>query len=155
MSHPPITVRAAQAEDLEAIASLFGQLGYSNNPVDLGSRWAGAFAASDAQVLVASSGQRVLGVVVINYLAPLHAPRPWALISALVVDEAARGAGVGAKLLVQAEQAAMHRECEHVELSRSEKRLRAHQFYLHHGYAEIRKRFVKVLPIQQTALLVS
>lgn len=146
MPHQPIIVRAAQADDSEALAGLFGQLGYPHTPAALARHWDTAFAASDAQALVAVDEARVLGVVVIHFLAPLHVPRPWALISALVVDAFARGIGIGWLLLAHAEQAALSRRCGRIELSSSEQRLRAHDFYLRHGYAEVRKRLVKVLP---------
>ncbi|WP_256922703.1 GNAT family N-acetyltransferase, partial [Klebsiella pneumoniae] len=76
---------------------------------------------------------------------PVHENRLWALISALVIEESSRGSGIGQQLLHAAERLARDKQCAHIELSSSEKRIRAHQFYENNGYKEVRKRFVKHL----------
>jgi hypothetical protein len=42
---------------------------------------------------VAELDKEVCGVVVINFITPVHENNLWALISALVIDESSRGAG--------------------------------------------------------------
>ncbi|PJC94957.1 GNAT family N-acetyltransferase [Aeromonas lusitana] len=96
------------------------------------------------EVLVASLGADVVGVLVWHRMMPLHVPAAWGLISALVVDEEARGSGVGAQLLAAAEARARAAGCSQLELSSSLKREGAHRFYLAQGYLERPKRFVKV-----------
>jgi len=88
----------------------------------------------------------VLGVLVMHFFAPLHVARPWALISSLVVDEAARSKGVGAALIAHAQELAMAQDCAHIELSCSERRTQAHGFYAAQAFEEVRKRLVKRLP---------
>ncbi|WP_373271354.1 GNAT family N-acetyltransferase, partial [Klebsiella pneumoniae] len=95
--------------------------------------------------LVAEAENTVCGVVVINFILPVHENRLWALISALVIEESSRGSGIGQQLLHAAERLARDKQCAHIELSSSEKRIRAHQFYENNGYKEVRKRFVKHL----------
>lgn len=86
-------IRLAEAPDVAAIARLFVQLGYRNDPdrlaVDLTAREPGR------QVLVSADRHGVTGVLVLHLLRPLHLASGWALISALVVDEAVRGQGRG------------------------------------------------------------
>lgn len=125
------------------MAELFGQLGYPTTVADLERRWRDRLAAADIRAIVAEDAGGVIGVLVLHLIAPLHESRKWAMISALVVDEAVRGSGAGALLLSYAEQEALRGGCAHIELSSSESRVRAHQFYLRHGFAEVRKRFVK------------
>lgn len=137
-------VRAARPGDAPALAALFGQLGYPSTTDAVRSRLAAA-GADRAQILVAEAQGRAVGVIVVSLVAPLHVAGPWALVSALVTDEAARGSGVGAALLEEAERFARERGCIRMELSSSEYRTRAHVFYLRHGFAEMRKRFVKAL----------
>jgi GNAT superfamily N-acetyltransferase len=60
----------------------------------------------------------------------MHLAPAWGLISALVVDEGARGGGIGALLLAAAEQRAAALGCGQLELSSSLKREGAHRFYL-------------------------
>lgn len=142
----PALIRAARPGDAPALAALFGQLGYPSTADAVRSRLAGP-GADRAQVLVAEAEAEagVVGLIVVNLVAPLHVAGLWALVSALVTDEAARGSGVGAALLDAAERLARERGCIRMELSSSEYRTRAHAFYLRHGFAEVRKRFVKAL----------
>ncbi len=132
-------IRPACAEDTAAMADLFGQLGYPVSPQVLGELWLAPDPARE--VLVACLGEEIAGVLVWHWLSPLHVAPAWGLISALVVDEGARGRGVGAALLVAAEE----RACSQLELSSSLKREGAHRFYLAQGYVERPKRFVKTV----------
>lgn len=141
-------VREAGSRDLERIAALFGQLGYPNDPARLAARFAAADSAAPAanmQVLVADDGGSVAGVAVVHVVTPLHVPDRWALLSALVVDDARRSAGTGAALMRAAEEWAVAHGCAQLELSSNVARTRAHQFYERQGYREKRVRFVKAL----------
>ncbi|HBR2091816.1 GNAT family N-acetyltransferase [Klebsiella quasipneumoniae] len=119
------------------------QLGYQTDPENLKRH------INDANIsftmLVAEAEQQVCGVIVVNFITPVHENGLWALISALVINESARGTGIGQKLLIAAEQHALDKGCTQIELSSSEKRVRAHNFYENNGYKEVRKRFVKRL----------
>ena len=140
-----MNIRPATAIDAGRIAALFAQLGYAAAPNELEQRLPRLLHHLDTNVLVATEHDVVQAVLVMNTLQPLHVARPWAVISALVVDEALRSKGAGAALLKAAEQAAAQRGCAHVELSCSEQRLRAHAFYEEMEYGEVRKRFMKQL----------
>lgn len=138
-----LTIRPPEADDGSAIAHLFTQLGYPAEGADVTARLLAPDPAS--VVLLASQGDKVVGVLVWHKLAPLHVAPAWGLISALVVDEGARGGGIGALLLAAAEQRAAALGCGQLELSSSLKREGAHRFYLAQGYCERPKRFVKAV----------
>ena len=138
-------VREAGSQDLERIAALFEQLGYPNDPARLAARFGAADPADRMQILVADDGGSVAGVAVVHIMTPLHVPDRWALLSALVVDDARRSAGTGAALMRAAEDWAAAHGCAQLELSSSVARTRAHRFYERQGYREKRVRFVKAL----------
>ncbi|MES2296968.1 MAG: GNAT family N-acetyltransferase [Pseudomonadota bacterium] len=138
-------IRNAELEDSERICELFQQLGYANTSIELRQRFLERSLNTNDHVSVAESDGRVLGIVATNYIYPFHESGIWAMISALVVDESARGIQIGTALLNHVEQNAIVRGCTHIELSSSESRSRAHNFYIAQGFAEVRKRFVRRL----------
>jgi GNAT superfamily N-acetyltransferase len=140
-----MTIREAGPGDLERIAALFGQLGYPNDAAQLARRLAAVPAGDTMRVLVGQEGDTVAGVAVVHVMAPLHVAERWALLSALVVDDAQRSGGIGAALLQAAEAFAREHGCAQFELSSNVARTRAHRFYERQGYREKRMRFVKIL----------
>ncbi|MFM4719340.1 GNAT family N-acetyltransferase [Aeromonas bivalvium] len=141
-------IRTVCGEDVEAVARLLGQLGYEQET----RRLAAALAEDEPErrVLVAVERDRVVGVLVLHLLRPLHLASGWGLISALVVDEQARGLGIGAALLAAAEALARSAGCGQMELSSSLHREQAHHFYLGQGYLDKPRRFVKSLVVTAT-----
>lgn len=133
--------------DVPAMSVLFCQLGYETAEGVLRSRAAVGVSDPATKVLVAEDCDRIVGVLVMHVLAPWHEAAGWAVVSALVVDELARGNGAGALLLSEAETFARSIGCSHIELSSGEARVRAHAFYERAGFSEVRKRFVKRLPV--------
>ncbi|PJG57518.1 GNAT family N-acetyltransferase [Aeromonas cavernicola] len=142
-----LLLRAAQPADEAAIARLFVQLGYPAAAQGLVARLQGHTTAD--HTLLAELNHEVVGVVVWHCVQPLHVADSWAVISACVVDEHIRGAGIGAALLRGVETIARQAGCGHMELSSSVKRLDAHRFYLAQGYQERPKRFVKTITANQ------
>ena len=139
----PLVIRAPLPSDATAMAHLFTQLGYAAEADELLPRLLGLDVAT--RVLLAEQAERVVGVLVWHRLQPLHVAPAWGLISALVVDDGARGGGIGAALLCEAERQAREAGCSQLELSSSIKREAAHRFYLAQAYQERPKRFVKLL----------
>ena len=138
-----ISIRAAELQDIPSLKRLFLQLGYNTDGASLEHRIREQH--DTLCTLVAESKKEVCGVIVINFIMPVHENNLWALISALVIDESSRGTGIGQQLLIAAERIAAMRNCSQIELSSSEKRVKAHKFYVNNGYKEVRKRFVKLL----------
>lgn len=137
-------IRQAELNDVPSLKTLFVQLGYQTQEEKLKRHLTEL--DSNMTVLVAESEGNVRGVIVVNVITPIHENGLWALISALVIDESARGAGLGQQLLMAAEHIAVEQSCSQIELSSSVKRVRAHKFYEDNGYQEVRKRFIKLLP---------
>ena len=137
-------LRSAQVRDAENLAKLFGQLGYACSPADLIEHM-GSKVNPHTEVFVAEVGEGVVGVVVFNALLPIHESGKWGVVSALVVNESVRGKRIGAALLAHVESHAKQLGCTQIELSSSESRKEAHAFYESNGFAEKRKRFVRLL----------
>lgn len=139
-----ILIRSSESKDIPSLKKLFLQLGYQTDTESLEQRICDEQKQSTLCILVAELEKEVCGVVVINFITPVHENSLWALISALVIDESSRGAGIGHQLLIAAERIALDKKCSQIELSSSERRTRAHKFYENNGYKEVRKRFVKL-----------
>lgn len=139
-------LRSARVSDAAQLAVLFDQLGYPDAGEGLSARLERQLLEPGTTVFVSALGGTVTGALVLHIFAPLHLARPWAVISSLVIDEQYRSHGTGALLLAAADTAARAAGCAHLELSCSERRTRAHAFYIAHGFAEVRKRMVKLLP---------
>ncbi|HCM9397427.1 GNAT family N-acetyltransferase [Enterobacter hormaechei subsp. hoffmannii] len=138
-----VLIRTPKLKDIPSLNKLFLQLGYQTERERLEKHIEQEH--TGLRILVAESEKELCGVIVVNFITPLHENGLWALISALVIDELLRGAGIGRKLLIAAEQIALEKGCSQIELSSSERRVRAHKFYEDNGYQEVRKRFVKHL----------
>ena len=136
------TIRLAERGDGALLSALFAQLSYPTPGEEVDERLAEPDPARE--VLVAERHGDMVGVLIWHRLQPVHLAPAWGLISALVIDEGARGGGMGARLLAAAEARALASGCSQLELSSSLKREGAHRFYLAQGYGERPKRFVKL-----------
>lgn len=92
-----VFIRAAEAKDIPSLQTLFLQLGYQTETAILAQRITAPQRMMSA--LVAETENAVCGVIVINFILPVHENRLWALISALVIEESSRGSGIGQQLL--------------------------------------------------------
>ena len=140
---PKLIFREAKPKDAEAIAALIGALGYEASASDVRRRLA-ALAKAGQQAIVAEKGE-VVGVLTTSMMTVLHRPKPVGRISMLVIAEAARGAGIGAALVAEAEKRLAAKGCGLVEVTSNIKRLRAHGFYEKLGYDRTSYRFAKAL----------
>lgn len=130
-----LAVREAALEDAPRLAELAGQLGYLATADELRQRLASLPSGEQAVVLVAAGEEDVaLGWV---HVALRHdlVTRLTAQVMGLVVDEAARSRGIGARLLDAAERWAAQRGCARVLIGTRVTRQRAHGFYRRRGYA--------------------
>lgn len=140
---PKLVIREAKPRDAEALAELISALGYDVTAADLRRRLAGLGKAGQ-QALVAEKGE-LLGLLTTAVTVVLHRPRPVARISLLVVDEKARGTGIGTVLVAEAADRLAARGCGLLEVTSNMKRLRAHGFYERLGFERSSYRFVKSL----------
>ena len=130
-----VAIRAPMDGDLTALAELARQLGYPVEPDELRGRLAAVTASDDAAVLVATdAADQLIGWLHVELKHTLVAPLS-AQIMALVVDERARGAGVGKELVDAAAAWAEARGCRRLIVATRVTRERAHRFYLREGFS--------------------
>lgn len=138
-----LALRDAKPEDSKVVAGLISALGYDVADADVRRRLE-ALAEAGRPALVADCGG-VIGVLTLSVMTVLHRPTPVGRISMLAVAEAARGGGVGAALVAEAEMRLEAAGCGLVEVTSNAKRVRAHGFYEKLGYERTSHRFAKVL----------
>jgi GNAT superfamily N-acetyltransferase len=139
-----VEVRPARPDDADALAALLAALGYPTAPADAAARLA-ALPPSDDGVLLAMAAGVPVGLVGLHRFATIHAPAPVCYITALVTAAAARGQGVGRRLLEAAERWAIARGCSRIVVTSAEHRADAHAFYERCGYPYTGRRFAKAI----------
>jgi N-acetylglutamate synthase-like GNAT family acetyltransferase len=140
-----LQIRQATAADADAIARLLGQLGYPTDGVVVPERLNRLRANHRGVVLVAQRGDEVVGFATVHVLSVLNRPRDVAWLTALVVDESARGSGVGRRLVESVEDFARQSGCERLSVTTQEHRTDARAFYGRVGLEPTGRRFGKVL----------
>lgn len=129
-----IDVRPADPGDSVVVQELLGQLGYAFAVEEVRARL-DLFAKQPADpVLLATEGDRGVGLIALHWTFMLHHGKPVARITALVVHDDARGKGIG-RILVDA-GAALARQagCDLMELTTALHRTNAQAFYQALGF---------------------
>lgn len=134
--------------DAAEVMRLLALLGHEQPAGDAGSRLA-AFIKQGQHVLVAhqsagSAGQ-LLGALTLHVTPVLHRRGPIGRLTAVVVDESARGKGVGRALVEAAEKFLAAQKCALIEVTSNKKRVDAHAFYESLGYTATSFRFAKTI----------
>jgi GNAT superfamily N-acetyltransferase len=141
------TIRPARTYDAAAIAELGMQLGYPATRQQIATRLAAIESDAASRVLVVENNEgRVIGWVHVAVRAQLTEDT-CAEILGLVVDEAARGAGIGELLLRSAEAWARSSGCERMRVRSATHRERAHRFYERTGYERVKTQQVLAKPL--------
>ena len=130
-------LRAAVADDAAAIARLAGQLGYELAADAVEARLAAMRAHGGEVLVVAAADGRVLGWMGLRMQYSLTSA-PHAEIASLVVDEAARGGGLGRRFVAAAESWALANGVASIRVLSNTVRRDAHRFYEREGYARIK-----------------
>ena len=97
----------------------------------------------NANALVVSDGERVLGMITVHLRDTLNHSTPIAQITLLVVDETVRSKGAGRVLVEAAEVWARDRGAKRVAVTTALDRAGAHAFYERLGYAHTGRRYAK------------
>jgi len=124
---------------------LFSQLGYQSSEDAFSERFAALIADPQADVLVATDDEALLGVATTYRVLVAHESGSWCRLTALVVDETQRGRGVGRELVRAAEALARDAGCARIEATSAIHRTAAHAFYEQLGYACEANHFLKRL----------
>jgi GNAT superfamily N-acetyltransferase len=142
-----VSLREARPEDAPALAGLLAELGYPNSVEPLRARLR-AFAADPSSfVVVAADGDRLVGLASASVLPLLHEEGSWCRLSAIVVGEGSRRAGVGRELVAEVEERARAAGCRYLEVTSGERpeREAAHAFYEALGLEQVSRRYLKEL----------
>jgi GNAT superfamily N-acetyltransferase len=129
-----IRIRRARLADAPGLAALTGQLGYPVPAKQMAARLKEVLRAKTGACFVAETHDRALAGWVHVSVKPLLEVDRRAEIDGIIVDENLRSAGVGARLLEEAERWARKRHCTGMNVRSNVLRERAHQFYLRQGY---------------------
>src|SRR5438874_11987300 len=142
-----VTIRAAEAVDIEALADLMTQLGYESRSYEMQMRMEEICANRNYATLVALSKSKVYGMIGTYTCYTYEHNSPSGRILALVVSEKMRGRGVGHALIAAAEKELAQKNIPRVAVNTRFERKEAHEFYEKAGYKRNGFRFVKELPM--------
>jgi GNAT superfamily N-acetyltransferase len=134
-----VNIREAIASDAAALAALSTQLGYSTQPEEAAERLSAL--GPDGTILVAEEDGDILGWIHVCGVQFFQSP-PFAEIGGLVVDEAARGRGVGRLLLEAAVRWAAERGYRKLRVRSNVVREDAHRFYEREGFQRVKTQAV-------------
>ncbi|MFL5466512.1 MAG: GNAT family N-acetyltransferase [Gemmatimonadaceae bacterium] len=123
---------------------MLDQLGYPTSADDIPPRLEKLSARPGTVVLVAEDDGVVVGVVTVHLFQAMHAGEPIAWLTTLVVDERARGRGVGSALVARAEDWARQHGAKRISLTSALRRTEAHEFYKRRDYEHTGVRLTKI-----------
>jgi GNAT superfamily N-acetyltransferase len=133
-----VSIRVMRPEDATAVATLATQLGYPADQSQITARYTIISDRQDACLFVAERlDAGVIGWIHVQ-AAYLLASDPRAEIWGLVVDESARGTGVGRRLVEAAEVWARTRDMDAIVVRSNQLRVDTRAFYEHLGYRVIK-----------------
>lgn len=138
-------IRKAVPGDVEALATLMGELGYPTSPGGMRARLARIFEHPAYRTLVAESGGLVVGMVGLEVGHYYEMDGGYARISALVVNSSHRRLGMGDALIQAAESEAVRAGAGHIFVNSGISRPEAHAFYESSRYEVTGYRFSKSL----------
>jgi GNAT superfamily N-acetyltransferase len=140
-------IRDATETDAADIARLLGQLGYVSSAEAIPARLASLHVEGGVVLVAVDEADRVRGVASGSRFTTLHAGDQVAYITALVVDDDARGRGVGRALVAELERWAIAHGCTRLSVTSAEHREDAHAFYPRCGFPYTGRRFAKRLDV--------
>lgn len=139
-----VQIRDARPEDAEAMAPLLDALGYPAEAAVIRARCA-ALQRDDptARILLATVEGRVLGLATLHVTPVIHRATGIGRITALAVLPEAQGAGIGRRLVAEAERHFVSAGLRRVEVTSGPTHRMAHEFYRRLGYDDHGVRFAK------------
>ena len=129
-----LKIRPAKSGDAGPLAVLAGELGYPTASEEMKARLRAIKPSADDAIFVAQTPTgEVIGWIHVSVTRLLEVPLR-AEVNGLVVGEAYRSSGAGARLLDEAEAWARKRKCVSMSVRSNVMRDRAHKFYERQGY---------------------
>ena len=136
-----VAIRAMRESDSDAVHRLAVQLGYPTQPALTEARVRAVLSSGVADAFVAEDSEgHVLGWAHV-FAAPFLESGPNAELGGLVVDESARGLGIGTALVARVESWARERGIRNLCLRSNVIRTEAHAFYQKLGFAIQKSQF--------------
>lgn len=136
-----VSIRAMRESDADAVHRLAVELGYPTQPAATLARVRAVLASNIADAFVAEDADgQVLGWAHV-VVAPFLESGPNAELGGLVVEEAARGRGIGTALVARAESWARERGIRKLCLRSNVVRVEAHAFYQKAGFTIQKSQF--------------
>src|SRR5438309_3269124 len=129
-----LTIRAAEAADVEALANVMTQLGYETRASEMQMRMEAILANKNYATFVAVSKGKVCGMIGTFTGYSYEHNSPSARILALVVSEKMRGCGFGCALIAAAEKDLAQKNIRRVAVNTRFGRKEAYEFYEEAGY---------------------
>src|SRR5947209_6085470 len=126
--HSAATLRVAESGDADRIAELLGDLGYPAPAASVVGRLE-RLRASRSAAFVADVDDQTVGLCTVHLFDVIHEDTPAAMLSVLVVSPLARRAGVGRRLVAQAEAWARAAGAGRIVVASGLARSDAHAFY--------------------------
>ncbi len=140
-----LSIRPAATDDAAPLGRLLEQLGYPTDAAEIPGRIEKLHARPGTMVLVAEDEHGdVVGVVTVHLFQSIHSTEPAAWLTSLVVEEKARGQGVGSALVLHAEDWAIRHGALRISLTSALHREQAHEFYKTRDYEHTGVRLTKV-----------
>ena len=140
-----LRIRLAVSGDAAPLGRLLEQLGYPTDAAEIPERIEKLHARPGTIVSVAENDQgELVGVVTVHLFQSIHSSEPAAWLTSLVVEEQARGQGVGSALVAHAEDWAIRHGALRISLTSALHRERAHEFYKARDYEHTGVRLTKI-----------
>lgn len=136
-------VRLAKQSDVNRLAELMLQLGYSIESSVLIEKLATFSSSQNDAVFVAELSDEVIGFISCHITTLFHQPGNSGRITILLVDQSVRGSGIGKQLVDTAEEYFSRQHCVKIEVTSGLDRIDAHHFYEALGYHADNLRFIK------------
>jgi N-acetylglutamate synthase-like GNAT family acetyltransferase len=145
MRQPPAIVRRAAPTDAAAIAALYAQLVSNPSVSVMPDRIAQVAKDPNTALLICECGGHACGTALVSLCADvMFKAQPFAVVENVVIDESARGQGVGTVLFQHIESFCRAAECSKIMLLSAVDREDAHRFFERMGFVGSSKRgFVK------------
>lgn len=143
---PPLkpVIRPAMPKDVADLVPLMRLLDHDVDEPGTRKRLV-TLSKEDDTPLVATLGERVVGLCGVQVSTMIQRPRPVGRIIILVVAEDVRGQAIGRMLIEAAEAHFRKSGCGIIEVTSRDEHAHAHAFYRHMGYQRTSMRFAKEL----------
>lgn len=145
-----IAIRVAAPSDAPSLCELLEQLGYPASESEIPARLAAIASFPNAAAFVATNGfGEVVGLATAHLIPSVHDNEPVAWLTALVVLDDAREAGIGSALVRHVERWAAQKGARRISVTSGIQRKATHAFYEKRDYEKTGLRFGKKLDTGQ------